>query len=183
MASKPPITGNGSVDPIPPTPAPSPATLGERELITARYSAPSVRNDKVFRTFEIVYPADAGDDVIWERAQRAVFGVNCLHAAAQSLDPPPAPEPPPDADRAPTPDTAPPTAASPPPYAAGGRVLQGTVTDKQLKAIYAIARAAQRLNEAEVDARCQEQFGCRPSDLSKQDASTFIDGLKGTQAA
>jgi hypothetical protein len=59
----------------------------------------------------------------------------------------------------------------------------GTVTDKQLKAIYAIARAARHLSENEVDARCQELYGCAPSDLSKLEASQFIDALKGEQAA
>jgi len=59
----------------------------------------------------------------------------------------------------------------------------GTVTDKQLKAIYAIARAARRLSEQEVDARCQEVYGCQPEALSKVEASQFIDALKGEQAA
>jgi hypothetical protein len=59
----------------------------------------------------------------------------------------------------------------------------GTVTDKQLKAIYAIARAARHLSEPEVDARCQELYRCRPSELSKVEASQFIDVLKGEQAA
>jgi len=59
----------------------------------------------------------------------------------------------------------------------------GTVTDKQLKAIYAIARAARHLSEQEVDARCQELYHCRPDELSKVEASQFIDVLKGEQAA
>ena len=59
----------------------------------------------------------------------------------------------------------------------------GTVTDKQLKAIYAIARAARHLTEPEVDARCGELYGCAPNDLSKLEASQFIDALKGEQAA
>ena len=59
----------------------------------------------------------------------------------------------------------------------------GTLTEKQLKAIYAIARATHHLSEQEVDARCQELYRCRPSDLSKVEASQFIDVLKGEQAA
>lgn len=59
----------------------------------------------------------------------------------------------------------------------------GTVTDKQLKAIYAIARNTRHLSEAEVDARCQELYHCAPGDLSKIEASQFIDVLKGEQAA
>jgi hypothetical protein len=69
------------------------------------------------------------------------------------------------------------------PRAAEGGRPGGTVTDKQLKAIYAIARAARRLSEQEVDARCHELYKCAPSDLSKIEASQFIDALKGEQAA
>jgi hypothetical protein len=58
-----------------------------------------------------------------------------------------------------------------------------SLTDKQLKAIYAIGRAAQHLAEDEVDARCQAAFGCRPEELSRLEASQFIDMLKGVQAA
>lgn len=57
------------------------------------------------------------------------------------------------------------------------------LTDKQLKAIYAIGRAAQHLSEDEVDARSQAQFGCPPDALSRAQASQFIDTLKGAQAA
>ena len=72
--------------------------------------------------------------------------------------------------------------ASAPAYGQGSRP-GGTVTDKQLKAIYAIARAARHLSEQEVDARCQELYHCRPDELSKVEASQFIDVLKGEQAA
>ena len=58
-----------------------------------------------------------------------------------------------------------------------------SLTEKQLKAIYAIGRAAQHLSEDEVDARCQAAFGCRPEELSRLEASQFIDMLKGVQAA
>jgi hypothetical protein len=58
-----------------------------------------------------------------------------------------------------------------------------TLTEKQLKAIYAIARATQRLSEQQVDARCMEMFNCRPDELTKAEASQFIDALKGEQAA
>ncbi|HMA34839.1 MAG TPA: hypothetical protein VKY74_10210 [Chloroflexia bacterium] len=73
-------------------------------------------------------------------------------------------------------------ALAPRPPAAGPRP-GGTVTDKQLKAIYAIARAARHLSEAEVEARCQELYHCPPDELSKVEASQFIDALKGEQAA
>ncbi|MGI8587128.1 MAG: hypothetical protein ACR2M0_05495 [Chloroflexia bacterium] len=64
-----------------------------------------------------------------------------------------------------------------------GNRSHGTVTDKQLKAIYAIARAARHLSEQETEARCQELYHCTPSELSKIEASQFIDALKGEQAA
>jgi hypothetical protein len=57
------------------------------------------------------------------------------------------------------------------------------VTEKQLKAIYAIGRASKRLSESQVDDRCGEVFGVRPSELTKAEASQFIDMLKGEQAA
>ena len=66
---------------------------------------------------------------------------------------------------------------------AEGMRSTGTVTDKQLKAIYAIARAARHLSEPEVDSRCRELYNCKPEELSKVEASQFIDVLKGEQAA
>lgn len=51
-------------------------------------------------------------------------------------------------------------------------------TEPQLKAIYAIGRGAQSMDEAEVEARCQELFGVTPSALSRRQASEFIDALK-----
>jgi uncharacterized protein YbdZ (MbtH family) len=57
------------------------------------------------------------------------------------------------------------------------------VTEKQLKAIYAIGRASKRLSESQVDDRCGEVFGVKPSELTKAEASQFIDMLKGEQAA
>jgi uncharacterized protein YbdZ (MbtH family) len=57
------------------------------------------------------------------------------------------------------------------------------VTEKQLKAIYAIGRASKRLSETQVDDRCAEIFGVLPSQLTKAEASQFIDMLKGEIAA
>jgi hypothetical protein len=51
-------------------------------------------------------------------------------------------------------------------------------TEPQIKAIYAIGRGAQSMDESEVDGRCQELFGVRPSELSRRQASEFIDALK-----
>jgi uncharacterized protein YbdZ (MbtH family) len=55
--------------------------------------------------------------------------------------------------------------------------------EKQLKAIYAIGRASKRLSESQVDDRCAEIFGVRPNELTKAEASQFIDLLKGEAAA
>jgi uncharacterized protein YbdZ (MbtH family) len=56
-------------------------------------------------------------------------------------------------------------------------------TEKQVKAIYAIGRASKRLSESQVDDRCAEVFGVRPTELTKAEASQFIDMLKGDVAA
>jgi hypothetical protein len=56
-------------------------------------------------------------------------------------------------------------------------------TEKQVKAIYAIGRASKRLSESQVDDRCAEVFGVRPTELTKAEASQFIDMLKGEAAA
>ena len=80
--------------------------------------------------------------------------------------------------------TAHPTPTNPaPPTAINGSAPGNGLTDKQLKAIYAIGRAAQHLSEDEVDARSQAQFGCPPEALTRAQASQFIDLLKGAQAA
>lgn len=51
-------------------------------------------------------------------------------------------------------------------------------TEAQLKAIYAIARGAQAMDDAEVEARCKGLYGVTPSALSRRQASEFIDALK-----
>jgi uncharacterized protein YbdZ (MbtH family) len=56
-------------------------------------------------------------------------------------------------------------------------------TEKQVKAIYAIGRASKRLSEGQVDDRAVEVFGVRPQELTKAEASQFIDMLKGESAA
>ena len=56
-------------------------------------------------------------------------------------------------------------------------------TEKQVKAIYAIGRASKRLSESQVDDHCAEIFGVRPVELTKAEASQFIDTLKGEAAA
>jgi hypothetical protein len=56
-------------------------------------------------------------------------------------------------------------------------------TEKQIKAIYAIGRTNKRLSESQVDDRCAEVFGVAPAELTKAEASQFIDILKGEAAA
>jgi hypothetical protein len=51
-------------------------------------------------------------------------------------------------------------------------------TEPQVKAIYAIGRGAQSMDEAEVEARCRELYGVGPSELSRRQASEFIDAHK-----
>ena len=55
-------------------------------------------------------------------------------------------------------------------------------TEKQVKAIYAIGRASKRLSESQVDDRSVEVFGVIPTELTKAEASQFIDMLKGEAA-
>lgn len=51
-------------------------------------------------------------------------------------------------------------------------------TEPQVKAIYAIARGAQALDDSELEARCRERYGCLPPELTRRQASEFIDALK-----
>lgn len=57
-----------------------------------------------------------------------------------------------------------------------------TATEKQVKAIYAIGRAAKKYTPTQVEERCTEVFGVRPSELTKAEASQFIDMMKGEAA-
>jgi hypothetical protein len=54
-------------------------------------------------------------------------------------------------------------------------------SERQVKAIYAIGRAG-RMTDADIESRCQEQFGCMPDLLPRRDASAFIDLLKQEMA-
>ena len=56
------------------------------------------------------------------------------------------------------------------------------VTDAQIRAIYAIGRTVTGLTEDEIEAQCQGAYGCLPNDLSRSNASAFIDRLKGNEA-
>lgn len=53
-------------------------------------------------------------------------------------------------------------------------------TEPQIRAIFAVARGAQGMDDAGVEARCQELYGVKgPSELSRRQASELIDMLKG----
>jgi phage recombination protein Bet len=53
-----------------------------------------------------------------------------------------------------------------------------TATQPQIKAIYAIGRGERSMDETAVDAFCVEQFGARPAELTRRQASALIDALK-----
>jgi hypothetical protein len=70
--------------------------------------------------------------------------------------------------------------------AAGGmaRALGGrSATEKQQKAIYAIAQGSLNMTRAEVDAKCHDIYGYPPQELSRWEASQFIDLLKQDKVA
>jgi len=52
-------------------------------------------------------------------------------------------------------------------------------TPAQVKAIYVIGRSERQWTEEELDTRCREMYGNVPSELSRRQASEFIDRLKG----
>ncbi len=56
-------------------------------------------------------------------------------------------------------------------------------TPAQVKAIYIIARNEHQLSEEELDERSRQTYGAVPAQLTKRQASEFIDKLKGTAAA
>ncbi len=58
-----------------------------------------------------------------------------------------------------------------------------SATEPQVKAIYAIARSQPGLGEGGVEERCRERYGCPPAELSKRQASEFIDLLRRPKPA
>jgi hypothetical protein len=60
---------------------------------------------------------------------------------------------------------------------AGGR-RGPAATEPQVRAIYAIARGALALDEDALDERCRARYGAGPSELTRRQASEFIDELK-----
>lgn len=53
-------------------------------------------------------------------------------------------------------------------------------TTAQVNAIYAIARTKYGWGEGELNERCKVVYGREPAELTKREASEFIDQLKGT---
>lgn len=101
-----------------------------------------------------------------------------------STDPPPAAPPPGDGTETIT-ATTPQTHANLSQAGADGTTTRTTAraTDKQVKAIYAIARHERNWNDDQVETECARQYADRhPNDLSKEEASRFIDFLKNAKA-
>ncbi len=65
-------------------------------------------------------------------------------------------------------------------HPAGG---QPQATAAQVRAIYSIAGEIPALGDRGVDGRCQAAYGCLPSELTRRQASEFIDSLKGQKLA
>jgi len=61
----------------------------------------------------------------------------------------------------------------------GPRGREARATAPQVKAIYSIARSRRGLDEGGVEERCRASFGRPPAELSRRQASQFIDALKG----
>lgn len=71
-----------------------------------------------------------------------------------------------------------PSPQKPAPGSAGAAMI----TEKQLKAVYAVGKAEKKWTEQQIEDYCLETYGVRPGDLSKQSASEFIGWLKGESA-
>jgi hypothetical protein len=56
------------------------------------------------------------------------------------------------------------------------------VTEKQLKALYAVGKAKLRLSNGQLDDRCVELFGVKPSELSKREASQWLGQMQEQSA-
>jgi hypothetical protein len=52
-------------------------------------------------------------------------------------------------------------------------------TDAQIRAVYAIARGAHSMDDDDVEAECRRRFGVGAGALTRAQASTLIDALKG----
>ena len=77
------------------------------------------------------------------------------------------------------------TAEPPRPAAREGAPVSAAsrATEPQVKAIYAIARSAQSMDEAQTTEWCRARYGVPPAELSRRQASELIDALKLGQAS
>ena len=65
-----------------------------------------------------------------------------------------------------------------PAAAPGGAGGERPATEPQIKAIYAIARGAQAMDDGTLEEWCRSRYGCLPAELSRRQASEVIDALK-----
>ena len=66
----------------------------------------------------------------------------------------------------------------------GGAASAATrATEPQVKAIYAIARSSQAMDEAQTAEWCRARYGVPPAELTRRQASELIDALKLGQAS
>jgi phage recombination protein Bet len=56
------------------------------------------------------------------------------------------------------------------------------ITEKQLKAVYAVGKAKLRLSNGQLDDRCVELYGVKPSELTKNEASQFLTQMQEQSA-
>jgi hypothetical protein len=56
-------------------------------------------------------------------------------------------------------------------------------TPSQVKAIYAIARSQPAMGDSGVERRCRAVYGRLPAELTRRQASEFIDALRRSSAA
>jgi len=61
---------------------------------------------------------------------------------------------------------------------AGGAWQDRPATEPQIKAIYAIARGAQAMDDGTLEETVRSKYGCLPAELSRRQASELIDQLK-----
>ncbi len=61
---------------------------------------------------------------------------------------------------------------------ATGNWQERPATEPQVKAIYAIARGAQAMDDGTLEETVRGKYGCRPAELSRSQASELIDALK-----
>ncbi len=71
-----------------------------------------------------------------------------------------------------------------PPLREQGAATAATrATEPQVKAIFAIARSAQSMDEAQTTEWCRARYGVPPAELTRRQASELIDALKLGQAS